>query len=202
MKTNAEKFQCMVLKRGTKLPFSISDQNNEINSCREIDVLGVTLDDELNFNSHISGICAKASRQINILKRLSKYLNQDSRIAVYKSFISSNFSYCPVAWIFCGRGNSRKLEKIQERALRFVFNDRSSESTDLLKRGNFLSLSALRLRALAIEVYKCVYGLNPQYMNKLFEVSDTHYILRDPSRLKQPKFSTKTFGYRSFRYYG
>ena len=202
MKANADKFQCLALNRGTTLPFSISIQGNVISSCSEIKVLGVTLDAELNFNSHISYICTKASRQINILKRISKYLNQESRITVYKSFISSNFNYCPVAWIFCGKGNSQKLEKLQERALRFVYNDRSSDYTTLLNRGNFLSLKALRLRALSIEVYKSVRGLNPDYMNDMFEVKPPRYCLRDPYKLKQRKFKTKTYGYRSFGYYG
>ena len=202
MKANAEKFQCLALTRGVSFPFEISVNGNNISSCQEIKVLGVTLDEKLNFNSHISGLCKKASRQINILKRLSKYLNQESRVSIYKSFISSNFNYCPVAWIFCGKRNSNKLEKLQERALRFVFNDRTSCYSALLKRGNFLSLSAIRLRALAIEVYKCVKKLNPAYMNDLFELNETPYNFRDPFKLKQLEFSNKTFGFRSFSYYG
>ena len=35
----------------------------------------------------------------------------------------SNFNYCPLVWHFCGEGNTKKLEKIQERALRFIYND-------------------------------------------------------------------------------
>ena len=202
MKANADKFQCMSLTRGIELPFSISLQGNIISSCPEIKVLGVTLDAELNFNSHISNICSTASRQINILKRLSKYLNQESRTTIYKSFISSNFNYCPVAWIFCGKQNSQKLEKLQKRALRFVYNDRSSDYHTLLKKGNFLSLTALRLRALAVEVYKSVKGLNPNYINQLFEIRSPAYCLRDPFKVKQRKFTTKTFGYKSFGYYG
>ena len=71
-----------------------------------------------------------------------------------------------------------------------------------LRKVIFLSLFALRLRALGIEVYKCVRGLNPSYMNEFFEICDLHYSFRDPYRLKQPEFDTKTFGYRSFRYHG
>ena len=44
---------------------------------------------------------------------------------------------------------------------------------------------------MGIEVYKCVRGLNPTYMNKLFEISDPDYSLRDPFRLKQPNMTHK-----------
>ena len=104
--------------------------------------------------------------------------------------------------MFCGKQNSDKLEKLQERALRFVFSDYTSPYSDLLKHGNFLSLSALRIRYLAIEMYKCVYGINPRYLNELFIGKDTRYNLRDSNRLQQPEFETVRYGFKSFRYYG
>ena len=110
---------------------------------------------------HIDSICLSASRQINSLKRLSKFLDESSRVLIYKSFVLSTFSYSPITWIFCGKRNSLKLEKLQERALRFVFSDFTSTYEELLKRGNFLPLSIYRLKFLAIEVYKCVKKLNP-----------------------------------------
>ena len=39
-------------------------------------------------------------------------------------------------------------------------------------------------------------------MNDLFELNETPYNFRDPFKLKQPEFSNKTFGFRSFSYYG
>ena len=51
-------------------------------------------------------------------------------------------------------------------------------------------------------MYKSVKGLNPNYINELFEIRSPVYCLRDPFKVKQRKFSTKTFGYKSFGYYG
>ena len=72
----------------------------------------------------------------------------------------------------------------------------------MLARGNFLSLSKHRIRCLAIEVFKCIHGLNPGYLNELFSPHSVVYNLRDPFRLEQPKFNTMKFGFKSFRYYG
>ena len=41
-------------------------------------------------------------------------------IKKFHTFILSNFNFCPLAWHFCTDKNSKKLEKVQERALRFV----------------------------------------------------------------------------------
>ena len=121
MDANPDKFQCISLDRFGRPPISISVEGNTIPSSECIKVLGVTLDKNLQYNTHISNLCSKASTQINAMKRIGKYLNTDCRIAMYKSFISYNFSYCPVSWMFCGKRNSDKLEKLQERALRFCF---------------------------------------------------------------------------------
>ena len=145
-------------------------------------------------------MCTKASRQINALKRVSRYLYENCRIMIYKTVISSTFSYCPVSWMFCGKINLNKLEKPQERVLRFVFRDTTSSYEYLLTRGDFLPLSLYRIRCLGIEVYKCFNGLNPDYLNYLFKQPCQKY--EDSHRLEQPKFNTFTYGLRSFRYYG
>ena len=53
-----------------------------------------------------------------------------------------------------------------------------------------------------MEVFKCFHGMNPMYLNNLFCKQEIKYDLRDTTLLEQPKFSTKTYGYRSFKYFG
>ena len=53
--------------------------------------LGVTIDTRLNFKSHISDKCYRASRQIISFERCLKYLQIYRRLSMYKSFIQSNF---------------------------------------------------------------------------------------------------------------
>ena len=114
----------------------------------------------------------------------------------------STFDYCPAVWMFCGKANSDRLEKLNERALRIVYNDYVSSYDCLLEKSNVLSLSMLRLKYMIIEVYRCVNRLNPEYMNNMFTIKDTNYSMRDGSIVVQPKFNNTTFGYRSFSYYG
>ena len=53
-----------------------------------------------------------------------------------------------------------------------------------------------------MEIFKCFHGMNPMYLNNLFCKQEIKYNLRDKTLLEQPTFSSKTYGYRSFRYYG
>ena len=97
MCANPDKFQSIILSRDGQQSLSISVQDNTILSDTTIKVLGVTLDNKLKYDKHVSTLCMKASRQIDALKRNSKYLDEDCRILIFKSFISSNFDYCPVS---------------------------------------------------------------------------------------------------------
>ena len=87
----------------------------------EVKLLGVPIDCQLKFNTHISEICRKTSRQLNVLKRIGKQLSKLGRLTIYHSYIMSNFNYCPVVWHFCEESNTKQMEKIQERALRFIY---------------------------------------------------------------------------------
>ncbi len=77
-------------------------------------------------------------------------------IAIYKTFILSNFNYCPVVWDICGIKYSQKMEIIQERALRFVYKDCVSTYKELLAKGNLGMLYVSRIRIIATEVYKAL----------------------------------------------
>ena len=66
----------------------------------------------------------------------------------------------------------------------------------------YKSFISSNLSHLAIEMYKCVHGLNPPYLNELFVSRITRYNLRDSNRLQQPECQTVRYGFKSFRYYG
>ncbi len=108
--------------------------NTVLSPSSKIKILGVTIDERLTFNEHINIICSNAARQLNAIKCLQCNLDTESRLAIYTSYILSNLNYCPLVWYFCGIQNSRNMEKIQERALIFVYEDYESTYDILLKK--------------------------------------------------------------------
>ena len=113
---------------------TINIQNFELTCEDSVKLLGIEIDYQLNFDTHISTICRKASQQLNIIKRLGPYLNRLNKLTIFHTFILSNFSFCPLAWHFCTEKHSKKIEKVQERALRFVYEDYNSSYDNLLKK--------------------------------------------------------------------
>ena len=64
----------------------------------------------------------------------------------------------------------RKIEKIQERALRFLLNDTKSDYNMLLSISGFETLHLKRIHMFALEVFKCLYDLNPSFMSSTFNI--------------------------------
>ncbi len=122
----------------------------------EVKLLGVYIDSQLTFSKQISFIWQKAGQQTGAIMRLSTIIGLEVRLSIYQTFILSNFNCFPVVWMLCGQGNVKKMENIQLKALRFVFNDFNSSYAELLKKSKQLSISIHLIRSLAIEVYKCI----------------------------------------------
>ena len=110
MKANPDKFQAISFgKRGNRDIPHLSCESIHIPCEDSVSLLGVNFDHLLTFNNHINDICKKAARQLAVLKRIGHFLTVQGKLTIYKSFIMSNFNYCPLIWHFCSKANTNKL---------------------------------------------------------------------------------------------
>ena len=131
-------------------------------------LLGIEIDWKLTFNKHAFNITNKAMNKTKSLARLRYKLDQTQKITLYNSYILSAFGYCPVIWMFCGKSFNQNMENVQKSAMRIIYNDYTSEFDTLLSFGNHLKIHEINKRRLLTEVYKCLNGLNPSFLNDLF----------------------------------
>ena len=193
MISNPEKFHAILLRKNQTNTSGeqININGKMIKSEETIKLLGVTLDYRLDFDPHISNICKKAAAQSNVLKRLKAFIGFEEKQILIQSFVYSNFNYCLLVWYFSSSKSLQKIEKIQERALRFLYNDHTSSYDDLLLKSNKCTMLVTRQRILCIEIFKTVKQLNPPFMQNIFRLRSSHYSLRNPNSLAHVFFPTK-----------
>ena len=154
LKGNYDKYNLMLLGRKNKNEDSpsinVKIDEQVIKSSPDLKLLGVTLDDELSFSAHISDICKKASKKVGVLVRLRNMIPREAKLQLYKSAILPNLTYCHIVWHFCKASDARKLERVQERALRAIYNDRNATYEELLEKGRLSSLENRRLQDILI----------------------------------------------------
>ena len=160
----------MLLQKSTKkiIPEKLLIDDNEIKSENSVTLLGITIDNRLSFDDHISKLCNKASMQLNAIFRLKKYMSQKELEVVLNSSIYSNFNYCPLVWHFSTNKSIEKIENIHKRCLRLTLNDYKSDYKTLLDKNGKQSIKIRRIKKLAIETFKTVNELNPHFMKTIF----------------------------------
>ena len=95
-----------------------------------------------------------------------------------------------------------KIEKIQERALRFLYSDHVSSYNDLLLKSKRCTMHVSRLRSLSIEIFKTLNGLNPSFMKDIFQIRSSNYSSRNPNNLTHYRPNQVTFGTHSLKFLG
>jgi hypothetical protein len=199
MQANPDKFQAIAV--GNKchckdLSFQVG--NITINTEETVKLLGVQIDSNLNYDTHIKAVCLRASRQANALGRIAKHLSLEGRKAIYHAFIVSNLNFCPLVWHFCSKANTQKLEKVNYRALRFVFQNFNSSYEELLGKMKTCTLEVQRLRMVAMETFKILNGIGPVYLNDFIIEKQSVYAFRYNKILEVPRTRTVRYGTNSF----
>ena len=120
MIVNPDKFQVRIIdKKGDHTNENAVIDYKQIKSVPSVELLGIQLDDKLNFSQHISNICKSAANRLNALIRLQKFLSFEEKKVLINSYFMANFNYRLLVWMFSNAVSLKKIENLQKRALKF-----------------------------------------------------------------------------------
>ena len=72
--------------------------------------------------------------------------------------------------MFSSAKSLNKVESLQKRALRFLYDNYDSSYESILKISGKSTMNVNRLRSLCIEIFKTLNNINPAFMNEIFEL--------------------------------
>ena len=193
--SNAEKSHLIVsTKKNLEIQVSGRSTRNE----DSVKLLGIDLNNDLNFEYHVNQLCKKASNKLHALARIAKYMDINKRIMFMKAFLSSQFSYCPLIWMFHSRKIENRINSIHKRALKLAYQD-SPDLTfqELLANKKSISVHQKNLQLLATEIFKSKIGVTPELMNDIFHFVERPYNLRSDYELERKRDHTVHHGSES-----
>ena len=199
---NKKKYQFLVIE-STKAPKRenavLTVGNNTIEEVKSGKLLGITLDSNINLANHIQKICKIASNKLHALARISSFLDGPQRKILMKSFITSQFNYCPIIWMYCQRTSNNVINRIHERALRLAYNDYISDFEGLLARDDSVTIHVRNIQSLTVEISKTINDTSPSFMKEIFCLKkQAYYTRRQQLQIKTPR--TTTYGLNNFGY--
>ena len=96
--------------------------NRTKETASSVKLLGVQLDDELNFSLHVCNVCKSAANQLSALIGLNNLCFEGKRILI-NNYLQSNFNHCPLVWMFLNATSLKKIENLQKRTLILLYNN-------------------------------------------------------------------------------
>ena len=134
-----KKFQFMILGKSTRQSNILKINNIKIRESSIVVLLGLTIDNQLTFKDHINILCRRPTFKLHALRRIRKYLTTVKAVLLYNGFINSQFNCTSIIWMFCHKQDYLKIEKIQYKDLKIVYNSNELYE-ELLLRNNEVSI--------------------------------------------------------------
>ena len=194
--------KCHLLVTNHTNDVSVTVDGETIKGSHTVKLLGINVDNKLNFNDHVSKLCNKVSQKIHALSRISPYMSTEKLRYILKAFIQSQFSYCPLVWMYHSRTLNNRINRLHERALRITYKDSKLSFKELLALDNSFTIHERNVQLLATEMYKIKNNLAPTFMKELFPLSTNNYNLRNKPQFKTPNVHTVSHGTETISFRG
>ena len=163
-------------------------------------VLGIQIDNKLNFENHIKSLYNKASQKLGALQRTSNMLDKQKKSLLFNSIIKSQFSYCPLVWMFCSRRSNSLVSNVHEGALRIAHDDHNSSYSELLKAKNERTIHQQNINDIKKEIYKFENDLSPPLFDDMFQVRKINYDLSHFQKVANTKKNSVRMGQETISY--
>ena len=108
--------------------------------------LGVIITDTLSWSDHIDQVCSKASRGLNLLRKLAWFLPRSALVCYYNAYVLPHLMYAAPVWASCTMAQSTKLEGLQNFAARIILRrDGYASATSMRKELGWPTLLSRRI---------------------------------------------------------
>ena len=149
---------------GTRREAIIEIANTTMQCCKSKKSIGK----KLKSGEHIENIYRKASRKLNAFARLTNYAELPKRCILMNVFLRAQFNDCSVVWVFHTRSQRNKVNRLHERCLKIIYNDKHSRFEKLLVTDNSVCIHHNNIHIPATKMCSSPNGMSLEIMNETF----------------------------------
>ena len=173
-----------------KVEVSNGDETEILVGEESIKLLGIHVDQTLDWNKQTTHIKQKATNSIRNLYRVNQFIPMKQRRLLYTALVTPHFSYADIIWNNCGSVNSNKIQQAQNFAAKSMLGlKKHTSSTDALKKLELIPLAEKRKINLAVHVKKSLEGVAPANIQQIYQnqMSNVNNRAADRRDLNYPK---------------
>ena len=202
---NIKKTHFMVFTSKNKTPTNMELHigGQPIEKVEHTKFLGVILDHKITWKKHINYISNKIAKGIGIIKKVRKYLNSETLISLYYSFIYPYLIYCNQVWGNTCKSNMNSVVLLQKKIIRIICGVKPREHTDpLYIKLKLLKCEDINKYLLSRLMYRIHHGDITMLDGYFIKNSNIHnHNTRQSDHYHVPSFKTN-LGKACFKYQG
>jgi hypothetical protein len=165
-------------------------------SDRSFKLLGVHIDENLNFNSHVAILSNKLSRALFILRQIKNILPQRAIRTLYFSLFHCHLTYCPIILSMSSQTNINKIIKLQNKAIKIVSNQNNTPIPILFYQLGILPLDKIILLNKLLFMHAIAYRYNLDSFNNIWFTNNLRELdmeLRNVNEFMMPLVRRESF---------
>ena len=174
-----------------------------IKHAETVKYLGVLIDKDMKWNSHITRLSHIISRNVGIIWRSKHFLTTKHRLLLYNSLVLPYLNYCCLLWEYSTKSSINKLFILQKKAVRLVDNQpKLAHSSPIFAKHSLLKLEDIAKQQTLVLLYNVITQNSPPVITSLFELS--RYTPQNTRIVRHftDKFTRKTYGTRTISWVG
>lgn len=177
MVLHPQKTKCMVITTRQKhqikpLLLDLQVSSEPIEQVASHRVLGITIDNKMQWQEHAENICKKVSRNLYLLKQLRYYVDSKARKLFFHAHCMSRINYASTVWSQTADTHLVKLNSLHRRGAKLISSEENISTTAKLRHLDILPLASQFNYNLAILVFKVRTHKSPVYL-KQFLITPT-----------------------------
>ena len=145
IKTNTNKFKMIMLANIPKQNISIDNDNVIIEYSKKAKILGLHFKSRNFFKEQVDANRKNANHQLSKLYRL-RYLKRKLKIRLYKSKVLPHLTFSSVPLNICSDSQLKRLQIIQNKAIRWITNTYYPLICDIDEQQNLLKIEPIKER--------------------------------------------------------
>ena len=180
--------------RKTSISLNVSINGVGIKLANHIKYLGILIDADMKFTTHINGISNILSRNIGMIARIRQYVPQKQLLQLYHSLVHPYINYCCFIWGSTYASQIQKLLILQKRAMRIIEGTFPPQSANpIFKKHNILKVNEIAHLQMLLIMHRHLLNELPPAAGRLIQPTiGVNYNTRHVNHF-QAQFSTKNY---------
>jgi hypothetical protein len=174
------KTKCMAIASRQKhqiqpLVLNLHLSSTRIEQVNEHRVLGILIDSELRWSSHINALCKQLARNLFLLSQLKHFVSQEALELFYNAHCMSHINYASTIWSGAAQVHLQKLNSLHRRAVKIISPHPAQSADDVMKTLKILPLHNQFDYNIALLMFKTIHASAPQYLDDLLIKTTDRY---------------------------